>query len=85
MTQAFIVFIAIVGAISGVVVAQYPATSNYALLWILIAMAVFEAIVGAMRGIQLGTLVTMPQRMLGLAIGVALLMVIPMLMTKSAA
>jgi hypothetical protein len=64
---------------------MYPATSNYALLWILLGMALFEAIVGAIRGIPLGQLVTMPQRMIGLAIGIGLLMLIQLVMTKGAA
>lgn len=85
IAAAFLIFTAIVGALSGFIVVRQPAANDFALpplLWIFLAMAAFEIAVGYALGRPLGTLIAMPVRLAGAVIGVGLLLLIPYVAPK---
>jgi hypothetical protein len=79
--RIFIAFAIIVGAACGGVIVLVPQSRTIGLapyFWVLIAFALFEAIVHLRRGLAAGPAVTMPARLIGFAIALALMVLIPM-------
>jgi hypothetical protein len=79
--RIFIVFAIIVGAAVGGVIVLVPQSRAIALapyFWVLIAFALFEGIVYARRGGASGPPITMPTRIIGFVIALALMALIPM-------
>ncbi len=79
----FLLFMGLVGVAIGIVLVVVPESRTYKLppyFWVLIAMAMFEitAFVIRERGIP-GAVVTMRTRILGFALALVLLIVIPVL------
>ncbi len=78
--RIFIVFAVIVGIAVGGVIVLMPQSRTIALapyFWVLIAFALFEGIVHWRRGAGSGPPVTMPTRIIGFAIALALMVLIP--------
>ena len=79
--RIFIIFAIVVGAAVGGVIVLVPQSRTVALapyFWVLIAFALFEGIVYARRGSAAGPPITMPTRIIGFAIALALMALIPM-------
>ena len=79
--RIFIVFAILVGAISGAVIVWVPQSRTIGLapyFWILIAFALFEGVVYARRGPTAGPPIAMVTRLMGFAVALALLVLIPM-------
>ena len=79
--RIFIVFAIIVGVAVGGVIVLVPQSRTIGLapyFWVLIAFALFEGIVYARRGRAAGPPITMTTRIIGFAIALALMVLIPM-------
>ncbi len=79
--RVFIVFAIAVGAAVGGIVVLVPQSRTIGLapyFWVLIAFALFEGIVYARRGSADGPPITMPTRIVGFVIALALMFLIPM-------
>ncbi len=77
---AFFAYMVIVGSAIGALVVGWPKVENFALpplFWVFGLMALFEVVAGYALARPLGTVITMPQRIAGLIIGVGLAMLIP--------
>ncbi len=81
INRIFIVFAVAVGAAVGGVIVLVPQSRTIGLapyFWVLIAFALFEGVVYASRGRAAGPPITMPTRIIGFAIALALMVLIPM-------
>jgi hypothetical protein len=79
--RIFLVFASIVGLAVGGIIVLVPQSRDIGLapyFWVLIAFALFEGIVLARRGSAAGPPVTMQTRIIGFAIALALMFLIPM-------
>ncbi len=79
--RIFLVFALIVGLAVGGVIVLVPQSRDIRLapyFWVLIAFALFEGVVFARRGSAAGPPVTMQTRIIGFAIALALMFLIPM-------
>ena len=79
--RIFLVFAAVTGAAIGAVLVLVPQSRALSLppyFWVLIAFALFEGIVYARRGRAAGPPITMTTRIIGFAIALALMVLIPM-------
>jgi hypothetical protein len=79
--RKFIVFAIAVGIAVGGIVVLVPQSRTIGLapyFWVLIAFALFEGIVYARRGSAAGPPITMPTRVAGFVIALALMFLIPM-------
>lgn len=82
MDRLFYAYMALVGLAAGAILAALPQAQDFFIkpyFWILIAVGLFD--VGAyLRGRNApGTMLTMNARLIGFAIGIALLVAIPLL------
>jgi hypothetical protein len=81
INRIFIAFAVIVGVAAGGVIVLVPQSRGIGLppyFWVLIAFALFEGIVHWRRGMPARPPVTMPARIIGFAIALALMFLIPM-------
>ncbi len=81
INRIFIAFAIIVGIAVGGIIVLVPQSRNIGLapyFWVLIAFALFEGIVHWSRGIAAGPPVAMPARLIGFAVALALMVLIPM-------
>ena len=81
INRVFIAFAVIVGTVVGGVIVLVPQSRTIGLapyFWVLIAFALFEGIVHWRRGMAAGPPITMPARLIGFAIALALMFLIPM-------
>ena len=81
MQWIFIAFAIVVGIATSAVVVLVPQSRDFWIspyFWVLIAFALFEGIVHWRRGIAAGPPITMPTRLIGFAIALALMVLIPM-------
>jgi hypothetical protein len=81
INRIFIVFAIVVGVATGAVIVLVPQSRTIGLapyFWVLIAFALFEGIVHWRRGMAAGPPITMPARLIGFAIALALMVLIPM-------
>jgi uncharacterized membrane protein HdeD (DUF308 family) len=80
--RVFIGFMIAVGVAIGIVLILHPEAREFRVtpyFWVLIAMAIFEGVNFArFRGAP-GTAIGMPTRLLGFALGIGLMVVIPLL------
>ncbi len=79
--RIFIAFAIAVGAAVGGIIVLLPQSRTIGLqpyFWVLIAFALFEGVVYARRGAAGGPPVTMRTRIIGFAIALALMVLIPM-------
>ena len=79
--RIFIGFAILVGVAVGGIIVLVPQSRTIGLapyFWVLIAFALFEGIVHWRRGMAAGPPVTMPARLIGFAIALALMFLIPM-------
>jgi hypothetical protein len=82
LDRIFLVFAGAVGLASAAIVVLVPQSRDLALapyFWVLIAFALFEGIAHARRGAASGPPITMPTRLIGFAIALGLLLLIPWL------
>jgi hypothetical protein len=80
INRIFIVFAIVVGVATGAVIVLVPQSRTIGLapyFWVLIAFALFEGIVHWRRGRAAGPPITMPARLIGFAIALALMVLIP--------
>jgi hypothetical protein len=81
INRIFIVFAFLVGIAVGGVIALVPQSRTIGLppyFWVLIAFALFEGIAHFRRGGAVGPPISMPTRLIGFAIALALMVFIPM-------
>jgi hypothetical protein len=82
LDRTFYFFMAIVGIISGLVLARSPEASHFAIkpvFWILIAVGVFDLVTYLRGKAATGGMLTFNARVLGFAIGIIWMMLIPWL------
>ena len=80
MQWIFIAFAIVVGVATSAVVVLVPQSRDFWIspyFWVLIAFALFEGVVHASRGAAAGPPITMQTRLIGFAIAIALVMLIP--------
>ena len=79
--RIFLLFAAIVGIAVGGVIVLVPQSRGLRLapyFWVLIAFALFEGAIYARRGVAAGPAISMQTRIIGFAIALALMFLIPM-------
>jgi hypothetical protein len=80
LQRIFIAFAIVVGVTISVVVVFVPQSRDFWIspyFWVLIAFALFEGAVHSSRGAAAGPPITMQTRLIGFAIAIALVMLIP--------
>jgi hypothetical protein len=81
----FFAYMIAAGVAVGLIVVRYPEAHGYALppfFWVILLMAAFEVVAGYVLGRSPGSLMTMPQRIVGFAVGGGLALLIPYLVPK---
>jgi hypothetical protein len=81
INRIFLVFAFLVGIAVGGIIVLVPPSRTIGLppyFWVLIAFALFEGIAHFQRGGAAGPPITMPTRLIGFAIALALMVFIPM-------
>ena len=81
--RIFIVFAVVVGLAVGNVIVLVPQSRSIGLapyFWVLIAIALFEGVAVYLRGSGMAPPITMPTRLTGFAIALALMVIIPWMM-----
>jgi hypothetical protein len=76
----FLVFMAVCGVVAGGILVAAPQSAKFMVppyFWLLIAMLVFEGIAHWRIGGNLGSLISMEFRLIGLLVGIALMFAIP--------
>jgi hypothetical protein len=80
INRIFLLFMGVVGAAVGLVLALAPQSRDYKVspyFWVLIAMAIFELIAFARARGAPGTVVAMEARLAGFVLAIVLMVVIP--------
>ena len=80
LDRVFLVFAVVVGVAVGVVIVLVPQSRNIGLapyFWVLIAFALFEGVAVYRRGSGMGPPSSMPTRLIGFALALGLMVLIP--------
>lgn len=81
INRIFFVFTFLVGIAAGGIIVLLPQSRTIGLppyFWVLIAFALFEGVAHFRRGVAAGPPISMPTRLIGFAIALALMVFIPM-------
>jgi hypothetical protein len=87
MDRIFFVYMAVVGSVVGALLVAFPRSGDgwfKPYLWVLIMSALFEGVGFALRRGQPGSALSGGARLLGFAIGIAVMVAIPKLAGSSA-
>jgi hypothetical protein len=80
LDRVFLVFAVVVGVAVGVVIVLVPQSRSIGLapyFWVLIAFALFEGVAVYRRGSGMGSPISMPTRLIGFALALGLMVLIP--------
>ena len=80
--RVFYGYMALVGVVIGAILVAVPQVGDFVIkpyFWVLIAVGLFEGGISLYRRNAPGAPLTMQARMIGFAIGIALMVVVPML------
>jgi hypothetical protein len=82
LDRIFFAYMALVGVATGAIMVAIPYVQDFVIkpyFWVLIAVGIFDVAVYAVRGTSPAKALTMNVRLIGFGIGIALMVVVPVL------